>query len=140
MARTAPQSKVSLQIVRDRREQTLAATLAELPSGQAATGESSARQEGGLLGLTVEPLTPELANQLRVRGGTGLVVRAVAPASPASEAGIRAGDVIREVNRKPADSVATLQNALRAAGSRPTLLLVSREGADFFVALAAARG
>ncbi len=139
VARTAPQSKVNLQIVRDRREQTLAATLAELPSGQASTGEPATQQEGGLLGLTVEPLAPEQARQQGLRSG-GLTVRAVEPASPASEAGIRVGDVIREVNRGPADSVATLQNALRAAGSRPVLLLVTRQGADFFVALAPPRG
>lgn len=140
VARTAPRSTVSLQIVRDRRAQTLTTTLAELPSGKAATGEPSTREDGGVHGLTVEPLTPEQATRLGVRGGTGLVVRSVAPASAASEAGLRAGDVIREVNRRPADSVATLQNALRAAGSQPALLLVTRQGADFFVALASPRG
>ena len=140
VARTLPQSKVSLQIVRDRREQTLTATLAELPTGRAVSGEPSGTQEGGRYGLAVEPLTPELADRLGLRGSSGLVVREVAPASPASEAGIRPGDVIRQVNRRPVDSVAALQNALKATGDQPTLMLLNRGGADFFVALAPGRG
>jgi serine protease Do len=140
VARTPPQSKVTLQIVRDRREQTLTATLAELPTGRAVTSAPSTTQDGGRFGLTVDPLTPELADRLGLRGSSGLVVREVAPASPASEAGIRSGDVIRQVNRRPVDSVAALQNALRATGDQPTLMLLNRAGADFFVALAPKRG
>jgi serine protease Do len=70
----------------------------------------------------------------------GLVVDQVVPASPASEAGIRPGDVIKEVNHKPVVSSAELQSALRSSGDQPSLLLLDRKGTDFFVALAPSRG
>jgi len=55
-------------------------------------------------------------------------VNEVAPGSPASDAGIRAGDVIEQVNRKPVASAAELQNVLEAARERPALVLLNRQG------------
>jgi serine protease Do len=140
VARTQPNSKATLQLVRDRRQQTLTATLAELPARGADAAESSGREEGGRFGMAVQPITPDVARQMGLGSARGLVVNQVTPASPASEAGIRPGDVIKEVNRKPVASAAELQAALNGAGDRPSLLLLSRDGADLFVALAPRRG
>jgi serine protease Do len=140
VARTQPHSKATLQIVRNRREQTLTATLAELPSRGADAAQSTGDGEGGRYGMAVGPITPDVAHQLGLGSTRGLMVEQVTPASPASEAGIQPGDVIKEVNRKPVVSAAELQNALRGAGDQPSLLLLNRKGADFFVALAPRRG
>ncbi|MGH9942089.1 MAG: hypothetical protein ACRD9R_07015 [Pyrinomonadaceae bacterium] len=44
----------------------------------------------GQLGIRIEPLTPELAAQLKLRSGTqGVVVQEVDPEGPAAEAGIQ---------------------------------------------------
>ncbi|HEY9285887.1 MAG TPA: PDZ domain-containing protein, partial [Pyrinomonadaceae bacterium] len=86
------------------------------------------------LGVTVRPLTPEIARQLELRAGAqGLVVDEVDPAGPASDAGLRPGDVIEQVNRQPVRSNDELAAALARAGARPVLLLVNRRGTTFFV-------
>ena len=70
-----------------------------------------------------------------VRAKRGLVVEDVAPASAASDAGLRSGDVIVEVNHKPVNNLTQFQDAVSADSGRPALLLVNRQGNDLFVAL-----
>jgi Do/DeqQ family serine protease len=136
IAATAPGTRVQLNVVRDGREQQLSATLAQLPDKSANASQSNGSSDRGRLGLTVEPLTPELARQLHSKSTKGVVVDQVDPAGPAARAGIREGDVIREVNRKPVGSVDELQQAVRDSGDRPSLLLVERDGSTVFVAVA----
>jgi serine protease Do len=79
-------------------------------------------------------LTPDLASRVGVpRDVRGLLVQEVNPDGRAADAGIQAGDVIQEVNRKPVATVEELRAAVRTTTDRPTLLLVNREGRDLFV-------
>jgi S1-C subfamily serine protease len=138
IARTAPGTEVTVQILRDGREQELHARLSELPadqeSGAGSSGGPESRREQ--LGITVEPLTSDTAKQLGLRAGTqGVVVTDVDPAGPAAEAGIQPDDVILEVNRQPVRSGAELRAALRRSDSRPALVLVSRNGRSLFLAV-----
>ena len=55
--------------------------------------------------------------------------------SAATEAGLQVGDVIEEVNRKPAHTMAEFQSQMSARGSDPVLLLVNHEGRTAFVAV-----
>ncbi|MEX0958648.1 MAG: DegQ family serine endoprotease [Burkholderiales bacterium] len=64
----------------------------------------------GYVGLTTQEITPELAKALGVPSGQGAVVVEVAPDSPAAKAGVRAGDVITEVNGQAIRSSADLRN------------------------------
>jgi serine protease Do len=69
------------------------------------------------LGVTVQPLTPELAETLNVSDARGALVSGVEPGSPAEQAGLKAGDVIVALDsRKVADA-----NAVRnqIANTRP---------------------
>ena len=137
VAGTQPGTAVTLTVLRDGREQELRATLGERKAESAARGDEEGgggETPGGKLGLSVEPLTPESAAQLKLAAGTrGLVVRGVDPEGPAAEAGLRQGDVILEVNREPAGSAEQLRGALQQSGRRPLLLLVSRDGDNVFV-------
>src|SRR5262249_14388143 len=63
----------------------------------------------------------------------GLVVEDVDPDGRAADAGIRAGDVILEVNRQSVKSIDELRAAIRKSTDKPTLLLVSRNGTDVYV-------
>ena len=53
------------------------------------------------LGISVQNLTQELAEELKLEGSIGVLVSAVADKSPAEKAGIRRGDVIEEINQQP---------------------------------------
>ena len=137
IARTAPGTDITVQILRDGREQEVHARLSELPADkEAAASSGGSESRGEQLGITVEPLTPETAAQLGLRRGTqGVVVTDVDPAGPAAKSGIEADDVILEVNREPVKSAAELKAALRRSAGRPALLLVSRGGRSRFLAV-----
>jgi len=136
VASLAPGSRASVTVLRDGRRDTLQAVLAELPGKRASAADSGSGDSGGRFGLAVEPVTPEVASQLGLKSARGLVVNGVTPGSPASDAGVRPGDVIEQVNRRPVSSVPELQEALQSSGKRPALLLLNREGSDLYVALA----
>jgi serine protease Do len=135
IARTQPGTEVTLTVSRDGREQQLRATLAELPVERAegderpAGGGEENTGGSGRLGVTVEPLTAESAARLDLpRDARGLLVTGVDPAGPAAEAGVRRGDLIQELNRRPVTTREEFRAALAGAGERPVLLLVTREG------------
>ena len=136
VAGLAPGSRAALAILRDGKQETVHAVLAELPNRKMASNDREGESGQGRFGLAVEPVTPDVANQLGLKNVKGLVVSDVAPGSPASDAGVRPGDVIEQVNRKPVSSVSELQDALKASAERPALLLLNRQGNSLYVALA----
>jgi serine protease Do len=136
VAGLAPGSHAALTILRDGKQETVNAVLGELPNKKMALNDREGGSGQGRFGLTVEPVTPDIANQLGLRNAKGLVVSDVTPGGPASDAGVRPGDVIEQVNRKPVASVAELQDALKASSDRPALVLLNRQGNSLYVALA----
>ncbi|HVP76532.1 MAG TPA: DegQ family serine endoprotease [Thermodesulfobacteriota bacterium] len=80
------------------------------------------------LGLTVQDLTPEIAKGLGLKKETGVVVTGVEPGSPAADAGIRSGDVIREVNRKPVKDVQDFIQKVEKAKDQDNVLLFLQRG------------
>jgi len=145
VARTQPGTDIQLAILRNGKEQQLRATLAELTVKNAANDQSgkddnASNGDTGKLGLGVQPLTPEIAQQLNLRGVTqGLVVASVDANGPAAEAGIQQGDVILQANQQPVRSIDDLRAAVNRSGSRPTLLLVNRRGSTVFVPVSTRR-
>jgi S1-C subfamily serine protease len=90
----------------------------------------------GRFGMTVAPITPDLAARLGLRRDTqGLVVTELDPAGPAADAGMQPGDVIQQANRQPVRSPDDLKAALDRAGDRPVLVLVNRGGNNLFLSL-----
>ncbi len=73
--------------------------------------------EHPFLGVSIASLTPELRNRLNVGAERGVVVRDVQPGSPATQVGLRPGDVIVRFAGEPIGSVTDLLGAVRA--SRP---------------------
>lgn len=136
IASTSPGTEVTLTVLRNGREQQMRARLASLsPTKQSnqtpPEGSSGGR---GQLGVSVEPLTPEVAKQLGLRSASqGVVVSEIDPLGPAAEAGIQAGDVILEVNRQPVRSAADIKTALQRSPSSPALLLINRNGHNAFI-------
>jgi serine protease Do len=137
IASTEPGTQIALTLERNGKELQVKATLGELTPQEAETKQSGSDQggeEGGSLGLGVQPLTPDDAAQLGLSRGTrGLVVQSVDPTGPAAEAGIQPGDVIVEANRQSVATAEDLRNAMRKSNSRPALLLINRGGQTHFV-------
>ena len=141
VASNAPGSEVTLTVLRENKEQKIRATLGEFnpdagPSENQNEGAPNSKGGAGKLGISVEPLTPELAQELGLKAGTqGVVVDSADPAGPAGAAGIRRGDVIQEVNRQPVKSADELRAAIEKNGDKPALLLINRRGETAFLAV-----
>jgi serine protease Do len=132
VAATAPGSKASITIVRQGRTEDVPVQLAKLESRSARGRTGDAGTDEGL-GVTVEPLTPQLADRLQVpRDTDGVVVTDIDPDGRAADAGLREGDVIRQVEGKPVRSAAELRSALSGKADRPAMVLVQRGDNTFF--------
>jgi len=139
VAANEPGSDVTVNILRNGKQQQIKVQLGTLTPATAQAERAGGQDKGesqafGKLGLSVEPLTPDLAQQLSLpRGTTGVVVESVDARGPAAKAGIQEGDLIQEVNRQPVRSVSDLQGALQKSGDRPPLLLINRGGQTVFI-------
>ncbi len=141
VAGSLPGSEIKVTVLRDGKQVELTATLDEFkvdldqPPGTGSSPDSPEPQnQGGKLGLNLEPVTPQSAKQLGLDSGNeGVVVTEVDSSGAAAEAGIARGDVIIEINRKPVNSVADVRAALEGTSDKPILLLVSRRGQTSYV-------
>lgn len=66
------------------------------------------------IGLTVQNLDAQTAEYFNLKPGTGLVVRAVEPGSPADRAGIRQGDILVSIQGEPVKGVSDYKAAMRS--------------------------
>jgi serine protease Do len=150
VATVPPGQKVTLTFIRKGSEKKATLTVAKRPDEDALArgefnedeqdGEAGAGDEAGKskvkLGITVQPLTPELARRLDAEPGEGLVVVDVDPDGPAARAGIREGDIILELNRERVKATGDVARALsRLKDGDMALLRVKRGGGAVFVAV-----
>jgi serine protease Do len=87
------------------------------------------------LGLTVQTLTPQLAESLNAQAGKGVVVTGVERGSVAALAGIETGSLILQVNRQPIANSAEFNRAIAQSTDRRVLLLIRKDNVQRYVAL-----
>ena len=135
VAGVEPGRATPLVVMRDHKSVTLSVKIGEQPSDDA--------EEAGddILGLSVEPLTPETARQNRLSARGGLLVTDVTPGSPGAAAGIKPGDAILEVNRRPVNDADALKQAVSALkpGESVPVYLQRGGGSNEYVMLTAPR-
>ena len=134
IAQLQPGTSVRVTVLRDGKEQVLNATLAALQPESAKPMDDAEAEREGTFGLSVEPLTANRARELGVEVTSGLVIAEITPGGRAASAGLRPGDVIEQVDRKPVSSGEELRAALKN-GSRPALLTVHRGAVTLFIAI-----
>ncbi len=128
-----PGASVQLKAIREGAVRDFTANLADLPGTEASNRQPGEKSESALQGVQVQNLDGQTAHQLGLPSGTsGVVVSNISPSSPAADSGLRKGDVIQEVNRKPVSSVSDFEQAVRASKNSP-LLLVNRQGNTMYV-------
>ena len=129
-------TEVEIEVWRDGRKETLAATIAT----QAASGQellaSAAPGDGGDVKLGVK-LAPH-----GEPGKAGVTIAEVAPGSPAARNGLRPGDVIVQAGSAAVSGPGDIVGAVRSAASesKPVLLLVERGDHRRYVAIELDRG
>ncbi|NKE70094.1 DegQ family serine endoprotease [Candidatus Manganitrophus noduliformans] len=132
--------KIRLTLFRDKKEKEIELSLGEQPQEVAQAGGGEEAETSALKGAQVRNLTPEAAREMNLpKGLQGVVISRVEAGSLAEEAGLRAGDVILEVNRTAVRNTREYEKALSGLKKEQSaLLLVHRGGNTLFVTLDAA--
>jgi serine protease Do len=131
VAATNPGSAVDVEVIRDGSSKILHVTIDVLKDSQ-----ELVVAKADLLGLQVQDITEELAESLKLQGLEGVLVSDVVAGNPASEAGIRRGDVISEMNRSPVKNIGDYQNLLASVKKGSSVLfLIKRGGTTIYIAV-----
>ena len=93
--------------------------------------KSDGRVRRSQLGVTVQPVTSEMAESLGLKEVGGAIVSSVSSGSAAERAGVKRGDVIKSFNGQPVHDFNALRNRVAdvAPGSSASVLVV-RDGSE----------
>jgi serine protease Do len=137
VAATPVDKTVVVKVLRNGSEQSLSVKVARMP-GERTESASQEEPAQGRWGLALRDLDARTAQRVGLAPGEGVLVTGVEPGSAAAKAGVRQGDVILEVNRRKAGSVADVQGETKKGDGNGTLLLLLKRGdASLFAALEA---
>jgi serine protease Do len=132
VGRTDLGHKGVLKVIRDKQTIDLPVTITQSREPEIVTSEekSAAPDLGAAsqFGLRVKDLSADLAKELGLDTPDGVVIASVDPGSAADEAGLRARDVILEVNRAAVKDVDAYQSAIKASAKGKNVLLLIRRG------------
>jgi serine protease Do len=138
VASTPVGEEVKLEILRDGKPMTLTVKPAERKDETVASAKPGEEVPERSLGLTVQNLTPEIADQLGYKADAGVVVTEVDPDSPAAQAGLQPGDMILEINRQKIDDTDDFHKKIRGLKeNKKALLLVRNDRGTRFTVLSA---
>ena len=89
------------------------------------------------LGLTVQTLTPELAEQFNwSREEKGVLITGVDPSGAGAEAGLRRGDLIKEIDRQEIETTEDYKRILgKTKKGESVLFLIKRGTRTFYTTL-----
>ncbi|MBZ0221158.1 MAG: DegQ family serine endoprotease [Candidatus Methylomirabilis sp.] len=136
VATTPPGKNAEVKVLRDGKERVFFIKVG-IKVDEEIT-EPAANQDNGSpdkrLGISAQPITPEIAKRLGKKETDGVIINSVKPDSAAAEAGLKRGDLIKEIDRKPIRSMADYSRALNEAEKNDIVLfLVERGGNTIYV-------
>lgn len=139
VAQTAPGKQVPMKVSRDGDERELKVTLKEFPQDKelAKANGGNGNNSGDVTdGITVDELNAASRQQFNIPNHIrGALVTEVDPDSPGAQVGLRAGDVILEINRKPVKSSEEAVAMTENLKDESVLLRVWSRGGSRFVVL-----
>jgi serine protease Do len=132
VARAKPGDPVEVKLLRDGSIKTLTVRPDELPGSEkvARADQSGQNDAEALKGVAVADLDQQNRRQFNIPSEVrGVVVADVAPDSPAAEAGLKAGDVILEINRHAVQNAEDAVRLTENPKDKTTLLRIWSNGA-----------
>ncbi|OLD74995.1 MAG: hypothetical protein AUG95_01075 [Nitrospirae bacterium 13_1_20CM_4_62_6] len=135
VTRTPIGTKAAVKVARNGNEMDLTVTIGEQPDSTKIAMAEQGSSDHPLAGVAVQELDRQTARELGFTKKTqGVVVMDVEPDSPASQAGLTSGDVIREINRQPVKSLKDYEKITSSLKKdQQVLLLINRKGASLFL-------
>jgi serine protease Do len=133
IAMTRPGTKVKLLVLRDGHKKKITATIGAMDTDE--NGHPIKSGELPELGMNLQKLTPDLAEQLGYEGTHGVLVSEVQPGSIAARAGIQRGNLIEEVNRKEVSTPDQVKEIMKESDRKTVLLLVRQGKSSRYLAL-----
>ena len=143
VAQSKAGTEVTLKILRAGKEFNIKVNITELPREVAEVTPEQLLPEPSelkaLTGLSVMDLTKDIARQLGLnKDEKGVIVIKVEPGSPADDAEIKKGDIIKEINKKSINSIEDFNKIVSGIKKNDSVLLfVNRGGRKFYVILRA---
>jgi len=133
VAGAVPDKKVKVEVIRDGKTKTLTVKVGTMP-GEITETEKEITTD---LGLTVQTLTPDLAEQFNwSRDEKGVLITGVDPGGAGAEAGLRRGDLIKEIDRQEIETTEDYQRILgKTKKGESVLLLIKRGTRTFYTTL-----
>jgi serine protease Do len=123
--------KVKMGIIRDGKPIEVEVVVGELP--EEGLRASKNPEVGKDFGLVVQEITSDIAKHLNLKDRKGVIVTDVAPGSPASDADIRSGDIIKEISRKPIRNMADFKEVIGSVNIKEgVVMLIKRENTTFY--------
>jgi len=140
IALMTPGNEVKLSLLRGGKPLEIAVTVAEDPSNNLEGREKPFKASGEpfhekSLGISVENLTPQYVESLKLGDDKGVIVSSVTAGSMAQWAGLRKGTLIMEVNQKKIENIEQFEKAVQSTDSKPLLLLIKDKGVVKFLSL-----
>jgi len=127
---------VTIKLLKDGKAITKNVKIAQMEETTTKAAEGPVRKQ---IGIIVQNITPEIGRALGLKNTNGAVITQVESGSPAAEAGLQGGDVIKEVNRKTIKNVdeffQNIEQAKKANDSSSVLLLIQRNENSLYVAV-----
>jgi serine protease Do len=129
--------EVPVTVLRDGDRKTLTIKLGERPTEVARAGGGRTRKEW--LGLQVDDVTGTEGRRVApAEVESGVIITNVAENSPASEAGLRIGDVVEEINKEDVGGLSDFEGLIEEAKGdkeKPVLFLVKRQDVNRYIAV-----
>jgi serine protease Do len=123
-----------IDVVRNGVKQSLAVTIAKRDDTALAARTTDGGEMTDALGIRVNELNEEIAEQLNMAPGDGVIITGVKEGSSAASAGFRAGDIVKEINH---DTIATVKDyhdrVARAPAGEAIFFFIRRAGEGFIV-------
>ncbi len=124
VARTPVGREVSVKVLREGEEVVLSVTIGELKEKQLFASPKLERKHG----LTVQEVTPQIAESLGLEGTGGVVVTSIEPGGLGHEAGFRPRDVILEIDRQPIGDLKDFRSATAKIKKGKSILFLNQRG------------
>jgi serine protease Do len=134
VAATEIGKRTKVGVVRDAKPVEIEIIIGELPDEELRASKKPEVEKD--FGLVVQDITPEIAKHLNLKDRKGTIVTDVTPGSPAGDADIRSGDIIKEISRKPIQNTVDFKDAMRKANIKEGIvILIKRENTTFYTVI-----